>query len=73
MALYKGFQELVDAGLAGTIPKLIGLGHCGSPKYAQVLKKRVERCREPVLTGLSYSQPYVRETVSMILKALLKG
>lgn len=73
MALYKGFQELVDAGLAGSIPKLIGLGRCGSPKYAQVLKKRVEKCREPVSTGLGYSQPYVRETMSMVFEALLKG
>jgi len=34
---------LVDAGLAGRIPKLTGLRHCERLKYAQVLKNRVER------------------------------
>ncbi|QOR94147.1 pyridoxal-phosphate dependent enzyme [Thermosphaera chiliense] len=68
LALYKGFKELVDAGVADRIPRLIGIEHCGSPKYSQVLKERVEKCREPVLTGLGYSQPYIKEAVLKIIE-----
>jgi hypothetical protein len=39
----QGFLGAGWCGLAGRIPMLTGLGHCGSPKYAQVLKRRVER------------------------------
>lgn len=68
LALYKGFRELTEAGLANRIPKLIGVEHCGSPKYSQVLKEKVEKCREPVLTGLGYSQPYIQDTVLKVIE-----
>lgn len=57
IALYMGFKELVDAGLASRMPRIVGVEHCGNPKYSEHLGASSGRCREEAYPGLRYSKP----------------
>lgn len=67
LGLYRGFEELVKLGLISRIPRLIGVEHCANPKYFQLFKP-VEKCRETLLTGLGYNQPYIMPAVREIIE-----
>lgn len=63
LAIYIGFQELANAGLVSRAPRIIGVEHCGNPKYSEHLERSVSRCREEAYPGLRYSKPLFFEHV----------
>ena len=62
LALYHGFRELLDLGVTNTMPRLIGVEHCGNPNYSMYWGKE-SKCREETFPGLRYSKPVIFEHV----------
>ncbi len=67
LSIYYGFLDLVEAGLAPRIPRLVGVEHCGNPKYAEHLSS-VSKCREEAYPGLRYYTPPVFNHVLEVLE-----
>ncbi len=67
LALHVGFSELAEQGLIPTTPLLVGVEHCGNPKYAEHFGLS-SKCREETYPGLRYTSPiiydYVVEAIS---------
>jgi threonine synthase len=58
LALYIGFKELYESGVISKIPIIIGVEHCGNPKYAEYFGIS-SKCREEVYPGLRYTTPLI--------------
>ena len=67
LALYVGFKELVESGVISSIPKLVGVEHCGNPKYAEHLHG-ASKCREEALPGLRYYTPPLFNHVARVIE-----
>ncbi len=68
LALYMGFKELVETGLASKMPRIIGVEHCGNPKYSEHVGGSGGRCREEAYPGLRYSKPPIFNHVAGAIK-----
>jgi threonine synthase len=62
LSLYIGFRELAERGLISRTPLLVGVEHCGNPKYAEHFGAS-SKCREEAYPGLRYSTPLIYDLV----------
>lgn len=62
LALHVGFGELVEQGLIPSIPLIVGVEHCGNPKYAEYFGLS-SKCREETYPGLRYASPIIYDFV----------
>lgn len=69
LALYLGFKELSEQGVISRMPVIVGVEHCGNPKYAEYFGLN-SKCREEVYPGLRYSTPLI---YSFVVNAISKS
>ena len=67
LSLYLGFKELVELGVMGKVPLLVGVEPCGRPLYASALYN-VSPCGEEPLPGLRYYRPVIYEHVLRLIE-----
>ncbi|MEM4482198.1 MAG: pyridoxal-phosphate dependent enzyme [Desulfurococcaceae archaeon] len=67
LALHYGFKELLEGGFINKVPEIIGVEHCGNPKYASFLGIS-KKCMEEPYPGLRYYAPPIFNSVIDILR-----